>query len=73
MYRIILEDRRGRPVEAVVLTLTDGAMRVALQGCPDAVELRRTDAEWMDETGEPLSLGFLAPIGESSEVYLPAR
>jgi hypothetical protein len=73
MYGIVLEYRTGHLVEAVVLRLTADEMRVVPRGCRDAVELRRIGAEWIDEAGEAIALGFLAPMGVNSETQLLAR
>jgi hypothetical protein len=69
MYGIILKYRTGRLIEAVVLKLTADGMRVVPRDCRDAVELRRMGAEWIDEAGEAVALGFLAAADGDSEAH----
>ena len=64
MYGVIIEYRTGRVTDAVVLRLTANEMRVVPRDCSDTVELRRIGAEWIDDAGEAIALGFLAAMGE---------
>ena len=67
MYRIVLEYQTGRSIEAVVLRVTDETMRVVPQGARDTTELCRLGAEWVDEAGNPVSLGFLDLVDVNAE------
>jgi hypothetical protein len=57
----------GIIVEAVVLARGRNRMRVAVAGFPDAIELRRTGAEWLTETREPVEFDFLLSHSQASE------
>ena len=49
----------GIIVEAVVLAKGSNRLRVAVAGFPETIELRRADALWSTESGEPVEFDFL--------------
>ena len=57
----------GTIVEAVVLRKGLDRMRIVAPGFPDALELRRSGAQWVTETGQPVEFDFMfsgSPEGE---------
>src|SRR5262245_16537806 len=53
-----LRYRNGRAVEGVLLSRTEGTMRVALQGSEDVVELREVGGTWVSDECEPVQVSF---------------
>ena len=53
-------------VEAVILKATRNRMRVVLVGLDDVLELRRVGSEWFSETGEAVTVEFLAADAPAS-------
>ena len=50
----------GVIIEAVIVSRTEDRMRVVAAGLPDALELRRSDQNWLMESGEAIQFEFLA-------------
>jgi hypothetical protein len=46
-------------VEAVIMAKARNRMRVAAAGFPDAIELKRSGAQWFTATREPVEFDFL--------------
>ena len=61
----------GLTVEAVLLSRTEGKMRVALKGSDDVVELRELSGTWVTDDCEPVQVSFAwqnaAPAPTSEE------
>ncbi len=54
----------GRREEAVMLSVAGNAMRVALPGRDDCLELRLYDGQWVTETNEAVDIEFVAGTAE---------
>jgi hypothetical protein len=66
----------GIIVEGVVLAMGKNRMRVAAAGFRDALELRRSGAQWFAAGRQPVEFDFLmskAHQGESVSRSMPAR
>jgi|SRR5579872_52020 len=50
--------------DGVLLALSNGQMRIALEGCPDAVELREVAGQWALDDGTPVELDGLLTDGD---------
>lgn len=48
----------GQTKEAVLLSRTEAAMRVALQGADDVVELRQVNGAWVSDECEVVQVSF---------------
>jgi len=48
----------GRAVEAVLLTHTEGTLRVAVQGADDVMEISDINGTWVSEDCEPVVIDF---------------
>jgi hypothetical protein len=67
----------GKKIEAVLLSRTEKAMRVALQGSDDVVVLNDVNGSWVTDDGEPVAVTFAwekaapAPICEEDFICSP--
>ena len=67
----------GLEIDAVLLSRTDGKMRVALQGSDDVVELREVSGRWVSDECEPVQVSFAyqkpapAPVSEEDCICSP--
>ena len=61
----------GVTVEGVVLAKGNDWMRVAVQGSPDTIELRRSGPVWLTSAGDPVEFDFVMSIGEQKSVSSP--
>lgn len=59
--------------DAVILTLNGAVMRVAVQGCDDAVEFTLINGNWFCEELEPVSFEFLCALEERDSRGSTAR
>jgi len=50
--------QNGRMLEGILLTQTDEAMRVAVQGWDDALELNLRNGVWVSDDCEPVQVEF---------------
>jgi hypothetical protein len=74
MYALI-EFPAGVTVEAVVLSMDRKRARLAVASVPDTLELRRAGSDWLTETGQKVTFGFLlskAPEVETFALPVPA-
>ena len=66
-----LEYANGKTIEGVVLCRTESAMRVALRGHNDVVELMQVDGQWISEDRQPVRIQnpcrARAPLSQSAE------
>jgi hypothetical protein len=62
----------GTIVEGVVLAQGRNRMRVAAAGFPDALELRRSGAQWVTASGEPVEFDFLMSYASQSQGAMSA-
>ncbi len=64
---MLIRYRNGLLLEAVLLSLRGGTMRVALKDSEDILELRLVKDAWVDDTGEivtfDFSMAILAAVG----------
>ena len=71
MY-VLIEFAAGVTVEAVVLSMDTKRARVAAAGFPDTLELRHSGRDWLTETGQKVTFGFLlSKVPEVETVALP--
>src|ERR1041385_7023038 len=67
----------GKMMEAVLLSQTEKAMRVALQGSEDVVVLNDVNGSWVTDDCEPVELSFAwqqpaaAPLNEEDFICSP--
>lgn len=54
----------GRREEAMLLSVTGHAMRVAVSGRDDSTELRLYGGQWVTETNEPVEIEFVGATAE---------
>ena len=59
--------------EAVILMLQGAAMRVALKGADDVLELRLVNGAWVAEDGEPVTFDFTLNIFAAIGIVPPAE
>jgi len=45
------------------------SVRVALRGCSDTVELRRSDDQWLNDSGDAVEFDVLLPGTAAAEFY----
>jgi hypothetical protein len=66
--RLILRYANGRRTEALLLSRSEGTMRVTVPGCNDTLEFRSDGEHWTDERGRRVSIeAMLAqPVVESA-------
>jgi len=55
MHLIICHSDGGRK-EALLLAAGPGCLRLAMEGCPDAIEFRFIYGHWIAENGEPVEV-----------------
>jgi hypothetical protein len=66
----------GIIIEAVLLAQRKNRLRVAIAGFEDAIELKRSGAQWFTAAGQPVEFDFLMSRvhqGESAPSSAPAR
>ena len=68
MY-LVIRDATGRAAEGVALAVGRDRMRVALRGCSDTVELRRSDDQWLNDSGDAVEFDVLLPGTAAAEFY----
>ena len=72
-----IRNANGQTIEAVLLSRTEKAMRVALQGSEDVVVLNDVNGSWVTEEGEPVAVRFAwqaaaaAPVCEDDFICSP--
>jgi hypothetical protein len=54
--------------EALLLRSVADRMRVMLRGRADAIEFRRIDGTWMNESGATIEIGAAMPVERPMEV-----
>ena len=59
---MLIRYRNGLLLEANVLSLIGGLMRVAVKNSDDTLELRLIGETWVDETGEIVTFDFTMAI-----------
>jgi hypothetical protein len=63
-----------REIDAVLLSRTDGKMRVALKGSDDITELTEVSGAWVTDDCEPVQVRFAyqkpSPVPTSEEDYI---
>lgn len=55
----------GEKHDGILLALSKGQMRIVLEGCPDAVELREVEGQWALENGTQVELDVLFTEGST--------
>jgi hypothetical protein len=68
MY-LVIRDATGRAAEGVAVVVGRDRMRVALRGCSDTVELRRSDDQWLNDSGDAVEFDVLLPGTAAAEFY----
>jgi hypothetical protein len=58
----------GTTKEAVMLSRTPNALRVATQGSDDALELRQVNGTWITDDCEPVHVAFAWEMSSAPEV-----
>lgn len=51
--------------DGILLALSKGQMRIALEGCTDVVELREVEGQWTRDDGAPVELDGLFTDGRT--------
>ncbi len=64
MY-LVIRDATGRTAEGVALVVGRDRMRVALRGCSDTVELRRSDDQWLNDSDDAVEFDALLPAADA--------
>ncbi len=62
---MVIRDKRGVRVSAVLLAASRQQMRVAVKSEIDTVELNCVDGCWYDESGAPVEIEAMAPVPET--------
>ncbi len=70
MYGIIFDYGGARFIEVAVLGLEANRLRLILKGGSDAIDLKRKGSEWISETGEAFSVGFIAPAFVATDAQM---
>jgi hypothetical protein len=65
---VLLIYGEGRMEEALLLRSVADRMRVMLRGRADAIEFRRIDGTWMNESGATIEIGAAMPVERPMEV-----
>lgn len=55
----------GGKQDGILLALSKGQMRIALEGCPDVVELLEIEGQWTQDDGTPVELHGLFTDGNT--------
>jgi hypothetical protein len=58
MMRVTMTFWTGLQTEGVLLAVHGLTLRVAIQGCGDAAELRFRGGQWFAECGDPVQIDF---------------
>jgi len=59
--------------DGILLALSKGEMRIALEGCSDVVELREAEGHWTLDDGTPVDLDGLFTDGNMDFALLENR
>jgi hypothetical protein len=71
---MIIRDTTNRRLEGVLLAVSADRMRVAVPGCDDVLELRRSRRDWVFEGGEPVKIeGMVSGADLSGFCFQPLR
>jgi hypothetical protein len=57
----------GRHADALLLSVSEGFLRLAVSGRPDAFELRKSGDAWVSEAGDRVELGAWVALGAAAE------
>ena len=68
---MILRMANGKKRAAVMLALTGGTMRVALQDTDDVMECKLVDRTWISEDCEPVTFEFPLGVFEAIGIMPP--
>jgi hypothetical protein len=69
LYVTMTFSKNGRQ-EGILLALSKGRMRIALEGCPDVVELREGGGRWTLDDGTPVELDGLFTDGHTDAALI---
>ncbi|MEO8368799.1 MAG: hypothetical protein ABI806_06340 [Candidatus Solibacter sp.] len=61
MYTVIVME--GRPVEALLLSVSPDRLRVVIPGRADTAEFQMLDGQWTSESGAQVELGAIFSTG----------
>jgi hypothetical protein len=71
---MIIRDSNGRRREGILLAVSVDRMRVAVPGCEDVMELRRSRNQWIFAGGEPVKIeGMISGADLSGFCSQPLR
>jgi hypothetical protein len=71
---MIIRGSTGRRLEGSLPAIGGDRMRVAVPGCDDVLELRRSRREWAFEGGEPVKIeGMVSGADLSGFCFQPLR
>lgn len=71
---MIIRDSTGRRRQGILLAVSADRMRVAVPGCDDVLELRRSRREWAFAGGDPVKIeGMVSGADLSGFCFQPLR
>ena len=56
----------GRPIEALLLSVSPDRLRAVIPGRADAAEFRMIEGQWISESGTQVELGALISAGSAN-------